>query len=112
MFELIGRILEGRKTVVHDYPSAMVPAVEMNGYPFDFDGSLSYVRPKTGRDYFPTVGGDGTIAQIGAVSGFMMQRDASVWAGMTARFPSGPGSTTNPLNLQWQITVPGLSKVT
>lgn len=92
------------------FPSAWRPAKEPDGYPFDLDGSLRFPRLATGIDYFPWVGGDGTVAQIGAVSGFMQQMDARVWAQMTGKMPSGPGSTTYPINIQWQVTVPGLSK--
>jgi hypothetical protein len=107
MFGLFG---EGRKIVARVFPTAILPAIEFNGYPYDLDGSLSYARPKTGLDYFPWVGGDGTIAQIGAVSGFMQQQDVRVWSQMTGKNPFGPGSTTMPLNLQWQMTPPGLIK--
>lgn len=99
-----------RKLIAKIFPTAWLPAIEPNGYPFDFDGALRYARPKTGIDYFPWVGGDGTIPQIGMVSGFMQQMDVSVWSQMTGKLPSGPGATTLPLNLQWQITPPGLVK--
>ena len=92
------------------YPTAWLPYHEPNGYPFDFNGSLRYPRPKTGIDYFPRVGGDGTVSQIGMVSGFMAQQDMLIWSQMTGKVPFGPGSTTLPLNLQWQITPPGLIK--
>lgn len=99
-----------KSIIARFYPTAWEPAKEPNGYQYDLDGALRYNRFATGRDYFPTVGGDGTIEQIGMVSGFMMQRDASVWAGMTAKKPSGPFSTTEPVNLQWQASIPGLAK--
>ncbi len=92
------------------WPSAWRPAKEPDNYPTDLDGSLRYVRLATGIDYFPWIGGDGTVAQIGAVNGFMRQLDVRVWSQMTGKVPSGPFSTTSPLNLQWQVTVPGLSK--
>lgn len=92
------------------FPTAWRPAKEPDGYQFDLDGSLRYNRFATGIDYFPTIGGDGTIPQIGAVSGFLRQFDVAVWAQATGKMPSGPFATTQPLNLQWQITVPGLVK--
>ena len=99
-----------RDTIRKFFPTAWTPAKEPNNYPYDLDGSLRYSRFATGIDYFPTVGGDGTIAQIGMVSGFLRQFDATIWAQMTGKKPSGPGVTTVPLNLQWQATVPGLQK--
>lgn len=92
------------------FATAWRPAKEPDGYQFDLDGSLRYNRFATGIDYFPSIGGDGTIPQIGMLSGFMRQRDVSVWAQATGKMASGPGSTTYPLNLQWQVTVPGLVK--
>lgn len=93
------------------FPTAWEPTIEPNGYPFDLDGSLQYTRPKTGIDFFPWIGGDGTVPQIGMVSGLMRQNDVAVWGQMTGKVPTGPGATTVPVNLQWQITVPGLSKL-
>lgn len=92
------------------FPTAWRPAVEPNDYQFDLDGSLRYNRFATGIDYFPWVGGDGTVPQIGAVDGLLRQFDVTVWAQMTGKMPSGPGSTTVPVNLQWQMTIPGLGK--
>lgn len=100
----------GREFVKKAFPSAMVPDYSANGYLFDLDASLRYTRPKTGIDRFPFVGGDGTVSQIGWVSGFMPQMDARVWFQMTGRIPTGPGSTTFPVNLQYQAIVPGLGK--
>lgn len=93
------------------FPSAWEPAQEPHSYPFDFDGSQRYSRNKTGLDVFPFVGGDGTIGQIGSVSGFMPQLDQFVWAQGTGKKPFGPFSTTQPVNVEWQMTVPGLGKV-
>ncbi len=74
-------------------------------YPYDLDGSLRYTRFKTGIDNFPYP------SIIGAVSGFYPEQDFTVWRGMFGRMPFGPGTTTLPLNLQMQITVPGLTKM-
>lgn len=92
------------------FPTAWQPAIEPDGYQFDLDGSLRYNRFATGVDYFPFVGGDGVVPQIGAVSGIFPQMDVFIWQQMTGKIPFGPGSTTVPINLQYQITVPGLSK--
>lgn len=99
-----------RSMVSKLYPTAWEPAREPNGYPFDLDGSLRYGRPKTGIDKFPFIGGDGTVSQIGNVSGFLRQMDGRVWGQMTGKLPSGPGSTTYPINIAWQVTIPGLVK--
>lgn len=92
------------------FPNAWRPAQVPNRYPFDLDGSERFCRFGAGIDYFPFVGGDGTVPQIGAVDGLMRQFDVQVWNQMTGRVPTGPGSTTVPLNLQWQMTIPGLGK--
>lgn len=76
-----------------------------DNYPFDFDGSERFARPKTGIDKWPYP------PIIGAVSGFWQQQDALVLPSRIGKMPSGPGATTVPINLQWQIFVPGLTKV-
>lgn len=93
------------------FPTAWQPrSGDGDGYQYDLDASLRYNRFEQHTNYRPTVGGDGTIAQIGAVSGLLRQQDVFVWNQMFGKTPTGPGSTTQPVNLQWQITVPGLSK--
>lgn len=76
------------------------------GYPFDFDGSLRFTRPKTGIDYFPYP------PRIGMVSGFMPQLDSWVWAQGYGKNAYGPGTTQPVVNLGYQVTVPGLNKYT
>lgn len=94
------------------FPTAWVPrSGAHDGYQYDLDGSLRYDRFATGVDFFPWVGGDGTVAQIGAVSGLLPMADTYVWGQMIGKEPFGPGSTTFPLNLQYQITIPGLYKM-
>ncbi len=94
------------------FPTAWSPrSGKSDGYQYDLDGSLRYDRFEEFAGYRPTVGGDGTVEQIGSVSGFMRQRDIMVWDQMFGKTPTGPGSTTFPVNLQWQITVPGLTKM-
>ena len=112
MYKLINKLLASMSGVQARFPTAWEPAREPGDYPLDLDGSYRYTRPKTGIDRFPFVGGDGTVSQIGMVSGFMNQRDVAVWQGMTGKIPSGPFSTTQPINLQWQATIPGLVKQT
>lgn len=80
-------------------------AVPNDNYQFDFDGSERYSRPKTGLDKWPYP------PIIGSLSGFWRQQDQMVWDGMFGKMPSGPGATTVPINLQWQIEIPGLTKV-
>lgn len=77
---------------------------DRNGYPFDFDASLRYTRPRVGFDVFPYP------TSIGAISGTLRQFDALIVGYPMAKAPSGPGVTTTPSNLQWQMIVPGLSK--
>lgn len=76
------------------------------GTPYDLDGGERITRPKTGIDVFPNV------PMIGMVSGFLRQFDPFVWAQMYGKNPFGPGVGSVPVNLQWQITVPGLTKYT
>lgn len=100
-----------RDTLQKMFPTAWTPrSAAHDGYQYDLDGSLRYDRFKTGIDYFPWVGGDGTIPQIGMVDGFLQQFDALVWSQMTGKVPSGPFATTQPINIQWQTTIPGLTK--
>lgn len=81
-------------------------------YPLDLNGSDRFTRPKTGYDFYPAHDNADNFQQLGQVSGLMMQQDAIVWAQAWGKDPFGPimGSITVPFNLQWQITVPGLSK--
>ena len=75
-----------------------------DGYPLDLDGSERITRFRQGvspRPYPPLVG---------CVSGFMPQQDIRFWNTHFGKSPSGPNVTSIPVNLQWQITVPGLSK--
>lgn len=94
------------------FPTSWLPrSGKVDGYQYDLDGALRYNRLKTGEDKWPWVGGDGTIPFIGAVNGLMPQRDIFVWSQAMGKSPAGPGVTTQPINLQWQITVPGLYKL-
>lgn len=89
----------------------------VDGYPYDLDASLRYTRFKTGIDRFP-IQDNGTVwTQLGrmnggeGVSGLLPQQDHLVWAQGYGRYPSGPIVSALPENLNWQITVPGLSKM-
>jgi len=75
-------------------------------YPFNFDASLRYMRPKTGIDFFPYP------YLIGALNPFWQMQDVFVYQGAFKVAPFGPGTTTQPRNLQNQLQVPGLNKYT
>lgn len=81
-----------------------------DGYPFDFDGSLRHVRPRTGIDYYPSHSNRDNFAKLGLVSGFMPLMDAFKYSTMVAPIGYGPSLNPAPANLQWQIIVPGLDK--
>lgn len=90
------------------------PMISRDGYPFDFDGSLDYVRSATGQTLWPDVAtypnGDG----IGCVSGFMPQMDAAVYSQMIARLPWGPSVNqvpTDPMRYIGQMTFPTLQQI-
>lgn len=76
-----------------------------DSYPLDLDGSLRYTRMKSGNDYFPVP------PQIGMVSGILQQMDMFVYRSAMGKIPYGPGTTQVPVNLQWQMTIPGLTKM-
>lgn len=100
------------KNLWNMFPTAWRPrSGKTDGYQYDLDGSLRYDRFKTQEDKWPWVGGDGTIPFIGAVSGILGQQDVFVWYQAMGKMPSGPFSTTQPINLQYQVTVPGLYKM-
>jgi hypothetical protein len=74
-------------------------------YPLDLDASERFTRYGTGTAIhpFPPV--------IGSISGILGLFDSMVMRDAIARPVYGPGSTTLPVNYQWQITVPGLTKM-
>lgn len=76
-------------------------------YPFDLDASERQQRFKTGEDIFPYP------PLIGLVSGFLPLMDWRIWGQGYGKPGFGPTSETQPfpLNLQWQINIPGLSKM-
>lgn len=74
-------------------------------YPFDLDGSERFTRFSnvSATHPFPPI--------IGMISGIAPLFDSLVMRDAIARPAFGPGSTTIPVNLQWQVTVPGLTKM-
>lgn len=74
-------------------------------YPLDLDGSERQTRFKTGSDLFPYP------PIIGCVSGFLPQMDWRVWAQGIGKNGYGPSFQAFPVNLQWQINIPGMSKM-
>lgn len=86
-------------------------AMMADGYPFDLDASERITRPKTGKDIFPTQTNATCFAKLGAVSGLMPQMDGVVWGQGYGAPGYGPIRSMLPVNLQWQVMVPGLSKI-
>lgn len=82
-----------------------------DGYPFDLDASLRFTRPKTGLDVFPIQWNGTNFAQLGCVSGILQQFDGIVWGQGYGAPGFGPIRSALPVNLQWQMMVPGLVKV-
>jgi hypothetical protein len=89
-------------------------------YPWDMDGAEKFTRPKTGYDYWGTHSNSDNYQQLGYVSGFMVEMDTRIWSSAFGHMPFGPSQGSMPqalgsplpINLQWQITVPGLTKGT
>jgi len=104
------------------------PGHERSGYPFDYDASLRYTRPKTGLDYFPEPSNYSAFQKAGlymnggmGVSGLFAEQDPLVWAQGYGKDPFGPIVSAYPdlANNQgfatsasfWtQVMIPGLSK--
>lgn len=74
-------------------------------YPLDLDGSERQPRFKTGLDIFayPPI--------IGCISGLLPQMDWRVWGQAFGKNGYGPTFQPFPLNLQYQVNIPGLSKM-
>jgi hypothetical protein len=81
-----------------------------DGYPWDYDASLRFVRPKTGIDEYPTHSNADNFAKYGCMPATYPLYDNWVWGQMWGKSPGGPISSPLPHNLQWQITIPGLDK--
>lgn len=79
-------------------------------YPLHLDGSLKYTRFKTGYDFWPAHDNADNFAKLGCVDGFMPLQDALVWSQGYGQPAFGPIASELPLNLNWQITIPGLNK--
>jgi hypothetical protein len=97
---------------VFSYPKSAAhhPHGDGNGYPFDFDASERFTRPKTGYDFWPTHSNKDNFAKLGCVSGLLPEMDDFVWGQGYGKDPFGPIVSELPVNLQWQVTVPGLNK--
>lgn len=82
------------------------PSVDPNGYPFDLSAGDKRVRHVTGYDFFPWP------SLCGAITSGMPQYFIGAMPG-TGIAPSmwGPGTGALPVNLQWQTTIEGLTKV-
>jgi hypothetical protein len=70
----------------------------------DLDGSERQQRFKTGFDPkpYPPI--------IGCISGFLPQMDWRVWGQAFGRNGFGPTFQAFPINLQWQMNIPGMTK--
>jgi hypothetical protein len=84
------------------------------GYPINLDAGEHFFRLHTGIDFpwFPPM--------IGAMQEFLPQVDMLIWQNMYRKAPVGPlfdwqpglaGLPTPVANTQYQLTVPGLTKV-
>jgi hypothetical protein len=76
-----------------------------DGYQFDLDASERFTRFGGGSAVHPYP------PIIGMLSGMLPLYDNVVRFEAFAKNPAGPGSTTYPLNFQWQVTIPGLTKM-
>lgn len=85
-------------------------AGKVDAYPFDYDASERFTRPKTGADRFPQPNNHNSMAQLGNMSPMLRLFDTSVLGMAYGRDPYGPIVSALPVNLQWQIVVPGMSK--
>jgi hypothetical protein len=76
---------------------------DAHGYPLDLDGSLRFTRPYVIDPYpYPTI--------IGMISGFMRETNQFIWQ-QPARTPYGPNVNNLPTYAEYQIAVPGLTKL-
>lgn len=80
------------------------PAKQANNYPLDLDGGEKFTRFRTGISPWPYP------SIIGCINGFIPLQDAWVRRRMIGRAPMGPNVSTVPVNLQQQMTIPGLAK--
>lgn len=86
----------------------------VNRYPIYLDAGEHFFRLRTGWDYFPYP------PRVGIMNAFMPQQDVLVWSNMYRKAPVGPlmtfqqGMAGMPIpvaNLQYQMAVPGLTKI-
>lgn len=78
-----------------------------SGYVLDLDAAERHTRYGPGSDIFPHP------PLTAALSGFLPMYDAFTYGGNYGKLPSGPGpgSQPPPVNLQWQMIIPGMQKV-
>lgn len=81
------------------------PAINRNGYPYDFHPAMRIMRLGDGPRNQPYP------VMLGSVGINMPMLNAVNVAGGVGPKPSGPGVNVEPVNLQYQVAVPGLSKV-
>ncbi len=93
-------------------PRATTPSFLRGNYPLDLDAGLRYVRPRSGIDFFPSpIIGMANNIPFQFVSAMLPQMNVEIWMQAFGKKAFGPGVNSTPLNLQWQITVPGLTKM-
>ena len=80
------------------------PRNQNRNYPLDVNGDVAHTR------FAKSVGVYPTPPVIGCITGFMPLQDMFVLRSAYGKAPSGPNVTTSPLNLQWQMTIPELTK--
>lgn len=85
-------------------------AGKVDAYPYDLDASERVCRPKTGYDIFPQPNNWDSFAQLGNMTPLLRQFDGVVLGMGYGGDTYGPIVSALPVNLQWQITVPGLNK--
>lgn len=83
------------------------PPDAVSHYRPDLDAAERHTRPATGYDTFPHP------PLTGALSGFLPSYDSFMFGGNYGKSPfgPGPGSQAPPVNLQWQMIIPGLQKI-
>jgi hypothetical protein len=83
---------------------------KVDHYPFDLDGSERITRLATGTWVWNDPWNGNNYAKLGSMSPLLPQMDAAVWGIAWGKDGYGPIQSALPLNLNWQITVPGLNK--
>jgi hypothetical protein len=84
---------------------AWEPGINRNGYPYDYHPATRHMRLGDGARPFPWPW------QFGAYGTSMPMVNSVAVSGGVAKKPSGPNVNIEPVNLQYQVAIPGLSKV-